>query len=181
MQSLCKKFGCAAALSCLITTAAWAQGIFGTLTGVVTDPSGAVVAKSNVKLTDAGSGSERATVTDGQGYYTFASIPVGTYNLTVETAGFQTYKVDGIGIGGGEKRNVNVTLQVGEPPRLSQVTGSAEILAPVDSGEKSVDADNQGTAELTSRSAATPPSTSRSCRDSASRTARRIRRTTAAK
>ena len=111
MQSSSKRFACAAALSCLITTAVWAQGIFGTLTGVVTDPSGAVVSNSNVKLTDAGSGSERATVTDGQGYYTFASVPVGTYNLTVETPGFQTYKVDGIGMGGGEKRNVNVSLR----------------------------------------------------------------------
>jgi hypothetical protein len=137
LQSLSKKFACAAALGCLITTAAWAQGIFGTLTGVVTDPSGSVVANSNVKLTDAGSGSERATVTDGQGYYTFASVPVGTYNLTVETPGFQTYRVDGVGIGGGEKRNVNVSLQVGEASQTVSVTGSAEILAPVDSGEKS--------------------------------------------
>jgi hypothetical protein len=138
LQALFKRFACTATLIFLFATAAmWAQGIFATLTGVVTDPSGAVVANANVKLRDAGSGSERATVTDGQGYYTFASVPVGTYNLTVELAGFQTYKVDGIGLGGGEKRNVNVSLQVGEASQTVAVTGSAEILAPVDSGEKS--------------------------------------------
>ena len=61
-----------------------AQGIFGTLTGVVTDPTQAVVGKAKVTLKDAQSGSQRDTVTNSEGYYTFASVPVGTYALTVE-------------------------------------------------------------------------------------------------
>src|SRR3977135_2973420 len=77
---------------CMFTPTMEAQGVFGTLTGIVSDPSGAVVPNASVKLRDAGSGSERTTVTDNQGYYTFASVPVGTYILTVELAGFQGYK-----------------------------------------------------------------------------------------
>ena len=75
-----------------------AQGIFATLTGVVTDPSGALVANANVTLTDAGSGSARTTVTDSQGYYTFASVPVGTYNLSVEAPLFK-HAVSAHGLG----------------------------------------------------------------------------------
>ncbi len=90
-----------------------AQGVFGTLTGVVSDPTGAVVPNAKVVLTDAGSGSARDTVTDGDGYYTFASVPVGTYNLSVSAGGFKDYAAANITLGGGEKRNVNVALNVG--------------------------------------------------------------------
>lgn len=125
------------ALAALLATGIWAQGIFGTLTGVVTDASGALVANAKVTLRDAASGSDRTTITDGQGYYTFASVPVGTYNLIVEDTGFQTYKVNGIGLGGGEKRNVNVSLQVGNTNQTVEVSGAGDIVTPVDSGEKS--------------------------------------------
>lgn len=114
-----------------------AQAIFATLTGVVNDPSGAVVANAKVTLTDAASGSERNTLTTSDGYYSFASVPVGTYNLSIEAPGFQGYKVAGISLGGGEKRNVNVSLTVGSTNQTVEVTGAADIVTPVDSGAKS--------------------------------------------
>ncbi len=90
-----------------------AQGVFATLTGVVSDPTGAVVPNAKIVLTDAGSGSARDTVTDGAGYYNFASVPVGTYNLSVAAGGFKDYAASNIALGGGEKRNVNVALTIG--------------------------------------------------------------------
>ncbi|HEX6547007.1 MAG TPA: carboxypeptidase-like regulatory domain-containing protein [Bryobacteraceae bacterium] len=89
-------------LSCLVAATAllvWSQGLFATLTGVVTDPSGADVAGAKVTLTDAASGSARTTTTDGQGYYTFASVPVGSYKLSIAASGFQTYNVSDITLG----------------------------------------------------------------------------------
>jgi hypothetical protein len=114
-----------------------AQGIYATLTGVVTDPSTAVVPKANVTLTDAQSGSQRTTVTNADGYFTFASVPVGSYNLTVETKGFSTYKLSEINLGGGEKRNIDVSLQVGTTSQTVEIAAASEQLAAVDSGEKS--------------------------------------------
>ena len=125
-----------AAVLLLSTSLMWAQAIFATLTGVVTDPSGAVVANANIRLRDAGSGSERVTTTDNQGYYTFASVPVGTYSLTIEAPGFQTFKANDIAMGGGERRNINASLTVGSTNQTVEVTGVADMLAPVDSGEK---------------------------------------------
>ncbi len=79
------------AATLLLAATVWSQAIFATLTGVVTDSSGAVVAGAKVTLRNADSGDLRDTVTDNQGYYTFASVPVGTYNLTVTQAGFSDF------------------------------------------------------------------------------------------
>jgi len=113
------------------------QGIFATLTGVVSDPSGAVVANAKVVLKDAGSGSARDTVTNSDGYFTFASVPAGTYNVSVEAPGFQTYKVDNIALGGSEKRNLNVSLVVGATSQTVEVNAQEVPLVTLDSAEKS--------------------------------------------
>src|SRR5262252_8348618 len=86
--------GCVLAL--FLSVNVWGQGIFATLTGVVSDPTGALVKSAKVTLTDADSGSVRETETNSDGYYTFASVPVGKYNLSIEAAGFQGYKATGI-------------------------------------------------------------------------------------
>ncbi len=116
-----------------------AQSLFATLTGVVSDPSGAVVPGASVKLINERSGSTRDTVSNGEGYYSFASVVVGnfTYKLVVEAQGFSTYQATGIPILGGEKRNINVTLTLGAASQTVQVTGDIQTITPVDSGEKS--------------------------------------------
>src|SRR5438105_4258433 len=116
-----------------------AQSIFATLTGVVSDPSGAVVPNATVKLKSEATGSTRDTVTNTDGYYSFPSVPVGdfTYELSVEAQGFSSYKASGIALGGGEKRNMNVVLKVGATAETVEVSGTAEALTTVDSGEKS--------------------------------------------
>jgi hypothetical protein len=125
-----------ALVACLAASLS-AHGIYATLTGIVSDPSQAVVAKARVTLKDAQSGSQRETVTNNDGYFTFASMPVGTYDLTAEAKGFNIYKVTGIALGGGEKRNVDVALLVGSTSTEVNITGVADQLVAVDSGEKS--------------------------------------------
>jgi hypothetical protein len=127
---------CLAIAVCLGTNLS-AQGIYATLTGVVSDPSSAVVAGAKVTLKDAQSGSLRETVTNTDGYFTFASVSVGTYDLTIEAKGFNPYKVTGIPLTGAEKRNVDATLQVGTTSQAVEITGVVDQIAPVDSGEKS--------------------------------------------
>ncbi len=116
-----------------------AQSLLATVTGVVTDPSGAVVPGATVKLINERSGSARETLTNTEGYFAFASVSVGdfTYKLTVEAQGFSTYQAPALAILGGEKRNVNVTLTVGAASQTVEVTGVITTITPVDSGEKS--------------------------------------------
>src|SRR5579862_5686094 len=129
-----------AALLCVLVIsgyAALAQGIFATLTGVVSDPSGGVVPNAKITLRDSTSGSTRDTTSNGEGYYTFASVPVGNYELTVEAPNFREYKASDVSLGGGERRNVNVALQVGSAGETVQVNAENIALAVTDSGEKS--------------------------------------------
>ena len=132
-----KQFLAVFALLCFFAAILPAQSIYATLTGVVSDPSQGLVAQATVRLRDEGSGSLRDTTTNSQGYFTFASVPVGTYELSVTMAGFENSKESGIALGGGEKRNVNVTLKIGSATETVQVTGTADLLAAIDSGEKS--------------------------------------------
>src|SRR5271170_3011292 len=101
------------ALVGLLASAGFAQGIYATLTGIVSDPTKAVVAGAKVTLTDDQSGSQRDTVTNNDGYFTFASVPVASYTLIIEAKGFNAYKLSGIELTGGEKRNVDAALVVG--------------------------------------------------------------------
>jgi hypothetical protein len=116
-----------------------AQSLFASLTGVVSDPSGAVVPGATVKLINEKSGSTRVTVTDSAGYYSFSSVSVGdfTYKVMVSAQGFETYQATGLEILGGEKRNLNVELKVGAATQIVEVSSAVRLISTVDSGEKS--------------------------------------------
>ena len=137
-------------LALFVTGSLSGQGIFATLTGVVSDPSGAVVNDAKISLKDAVSGSVRDTVTNTDGYFTFASVPVGTYVLTVEAKGFQTYKAEGIALNGGEKHNFNISLVVGTTSQTVEVNAQATPLVTTDSAEKSFTLESNAVAELDS-------------------------------
>ena len=79
-------FFCALAVS-----AAFAQNDRGTITGTVTDPSGAVIAGAKVSAENVDTHSTIETVTTGTGNYTLASIPAGTWNVAVEAPGFKKF------------------------------------------------------------------------------------------
>lgn len=132
-------FSCVVTAWTLVGSLTYGQSIFATLTGVVSDPSGAIVPNSTVHLRNESTGSLRDTVTNNDGYFTFASVAVGdfTYELTVEARGFASYKASGITLVGGDKRNINITLKVGPTTETVAVTAGAEQIATVDSGEKS--------------------------------------------
>ena len=69
--------------------ATYAQSTFGTVLGTVKDPSGSLVPMAAVHLTNAGTGSERSTITKADGAYEFVSVDAGRYKITIEAAGFQ--------------------------------------------------------------------------------------------
>src|SRR5580698_11233896 len=71
-----------------VTATATAQQTNATIVGNVTDSTGAVIAGAKVTATEAATNAVRSTVTDGNGAYTLPSLPVGTYSLSVEIAGF---------------------------------------------------------------------------------------------
>ena len=92
----------------------WAQGGTGELTGLVTDPSGAVVSNATVTLTNNATGEKRTTVTTAAGIYRFPALPVvGTYSLETAPTGFKSAKISNIVISVGTVVSQDLTLQLG--------------------------------------------------------------------
>src|SRR5207244_9758359 len=67
-----------------------AQAVTGTIIGLITDSTGAVMPGATVTLTNTGTGLVRVIVTDANGEYTAPSLPTGTYAVKAELAGFKT-------------------------------------------------------------------------------------------
>src|SRR5882672_5859764 len=85
------KFQVAVAFVVVAVASLTAQTFRGTILGTVTDPTGAVVAGAQVKVRNASTGLERATVTSSDGSYSTPELPIGTYDVTVTQSGFQTF------------------------------------------------------------------------------------------
>src|ERR1700756_2076521 len=77
-------------IATFLTTLAMAQSLTsGDITGVVTDPSGAVISGANVTLPDNATNAKQTQTTNGQGAYRFALLSPGNYTLSVSASGLQ--------------------------------------------------------------------------------------------
>ncbi len=115
-----------------------AQSIYGTITGTVYDPSGAVVANSTLILKNVASGDVRKGATNSDGYYSFSSVPTGSYSITVEAAGFEKTVTEGIELSGAASLNFPIKLTIGASTTEVKVEGVADQIIATDSGEKSI-------------------------------------------
>jgi len=98
----------------LLAGTMWAQGGTGELTGLVTDPTGAVIANAQVTLTNTATGETRTTVTTAAGTYRFPALPVvGTYTLETSPKGFKGAKVANIIVSVGTIVNQDIKLELG--------------------------------------------------------------------
>src|SRR5580704_11449722 len=79
-----------AVLVALFSAGAWSQTQLATVSGTVTDPSGAVVPGVSVTIVGQGTGLKRSAPSDTAGEYRFGGLPTGTYSLRIEKPGFQS-------------------------------------------------------------------------------------------
>ena len=114
---------------------ATAQTQAGSVTGVVTDASGAVLPGATVTIKSAG-GAVLTAVTDATGHYAIANVAPGAYELTIEMPGFDR-QVSKIAVAAGQPFNTETKLQIAAQTETVQVTGSLiprptlEAMAPV--------------------------------------------------
>jgi len=102
------------ALCLLFTCNMWAQGGTGELSGVVTDPSGAVVPNAQITLSNDATGDKRFTVSTGAGIYRFSALPVvGTYTLETSPQGFKSTKIANVIVSVGTVTNRDIHLEMG--------------------------------------------------------------------
>jgi hypothetical protein len=104
------------------TTLAQGVGASGTITGTVTDSSGAVVTKATVTVTDPSRGTKRSTTTDSAGHYEVTGLPPTTYSVTAEHDGFQTTLEKNVVLTVGQTLGLNFSLQVSKVSSIIEVT-----------------------------------------------------------
>ena len=110
------------ALCFLLNTAR--PDVAGSISGVVSDPSGAFVAGATVTLKDVDNGTNQTTTTNGQGQYSFPVVPVGKYELEVSSSGFQPYKKIGVAIDVNSALQIYATMQIGQTTQKVEVSDS---------------------------------------------------------
>src|SRR5260370_23594151 len=107
------------------------------LTGLVTDSSGAVIPHARVTVRSQTTNLERSAETDAAGYYYFATLPVGTYQLTVEGDGFQGGQKT-VNLETAQKGRADFSLSVSQLQTAVTVDAVAPQLSPQDSSVGSV-------------------------------------------
>jgi hypothetical protein len=107
----------------------WAQTETGTISGTLTDQSGAVLPGVTATLSSAALiGGVRTTVTNEGGFYKFIALPPGSYDLKFELAGFGTVSRPGVRITANFAARVDVSLGVQKLAETVIVTGEAPVV-----------------------------------------------------
>src|SRR5579862_2218917 len=113
-----------ASLTLLISSSVLlAQTQTGTLTGTVTDSSGAILVGATVTITNEGTGIAQNTSTDAQGRYLVPLLPVGSYDVQATLTGFQSVVHKGITVSVGATPIVDFALPVGKVSETVTVAG----------------------------------------------------------
>jgi hypothetical protein len=112
----------------LVSLTAFGQVGNGTITGIVTDPAGAVVPGAAVEAKNTETGVVFPAVSTTAGNYTIPDLPVGIYTVTVKVQGFKTYTHTNLALGATRTIEENVALQVGNATEAVTVTAEASLL-----------------------------------------------------
>jgi hypothetical protein len=114
----------------LAAVIAQAQSISGRITGVITDPAGAVIRKATVTATNQGTGAARRATTDQDGFYVLPELPVGLYELKVEGGGFAPAMWTRVKVDVGAETRVNVTLTLQAKEAEVNISAESPLVQP---------------------------------------------------
>ena len=111
-----------------ISSAAWGQVLYGTLTGNVTDPSGAVVPNAKLEAVNTATGFSRTTTTDANGVYHFSDLQQGNYRVSISSSGFATVTMENIGVTVNTIRRADAQLNVAQAQTVVEVNAQQQVL-----------------------------------------------------
>jgi hypothetical protein len=105
-----------------------AQVINAGVGGTVSDPSGALIPKVTVKATNVNTGIVTTGTTNDSGNYSFPNLQPGSYTLSAEAAGFQTFTYNDVQLGQGQQVRLNFTLQIAAGAQAVEVQAQADTV-----------------------------------------------------
>lgn len=115
-------------LGLLSASVLYAQVDTGSITGTVSDPSGAVINGARVRLINEGTGTSLTTTTGADGVYKFSPVKVGAYKVEATSQGFQTTSQAGVKVDIGSNVSLNFSLKPGSETQTVEVTASTPVL-----------------------------------------------------
>ncbi len=128
---------------------AWSQTEAGTMSGTVTDPTGAVIPGANVTAKSVATGAERSTKSNSTGQYQIPGLQPGLYDVTVTTSNFSAFKIRAeVTVGG--KVTVDAQLSVGGQTTVVEVVGEGGTSVNTTTQELSQTVNSQELADLPS-------------------------------
>jgi hypothetical protein len=123
---------------CCASVLCFAQTDRGSIAGVVTDPTGAVVPGAKITVTNTAMGTQSGTVSTGSGTYNVPELAGGTYSVTVTAPGFTTLIRNGITVVVDQTASVDLKLGVGQGTTTVTVTADAPLIQ-TDSAQNNVE------------------------------------------
>src|SRR5579859_3771147 len=127
MTSYCRKAVLVFLVSLMAVGMAIAQSDFGTISGYIKDPSGAIVPNAKVTVQNQ-SGLERQATTNESGFYTVTNLPPGLYTMSAEAAGFNKYETKDNKLDPSSNLALDATLTVGATTQTVEVKASVATL-----------------------------------------------------
>jgi len=121
-------------LIAFLTLALWApamlfgQAVYGSISGNVTDASGAAVPQAKVTITDIGKGVSYSTLTNDSGNYSQGHLIVGVYEVRIEAPGFDAYVQKNVNVEVDAVTSINAHLTIGRVGEIVNVTAEAPLL-----------------------------------------------------
>src|SRR5271156_5890726 len=119
-----KSFGCITLISMcvLLAPCAFGQVDEGSITGLVQDPTGAVVPNAKVTLLNTDQGLSQTTNSDNSGVYTFSPVRIGNYSVSATAAGFSVTTQEHVNVAVSQNVRVNIELKTGAATEPVEVT-----------------------------------------------------------
>ncbi len=119
----------------IMTPAAHGQVITASLSGTVTDSSGAVIPKASIVLKNQATGDQRMLKSNATGFFTFAGVSSGDYTITITAGGFQLLTEASIHLDPGDSRTLpSLTLKPGSMSETVTIMANNDV--PLDTGER---------------------------------------------
>jgi hypothetical protein len=117
-------------LAALFTPAANAQTFNASVSGIVSDPTGAVAPNVKITVTDNARGTQYSATTNQDGVFLINNLIPSTYKVTAEAAGFQTYVLNSYPLTATQQAVLNITLQLGTANQTVEVSSQVQMIEP---------------------------------------------------
>ncbi len=112
----------------LLPVSIHAQVLYGSLTGNVSDPTGALIPGAKVTAENTGTGVSKETVTDERGLYLISNLLPGVYKVSITAAGFSTAVSEGVRIDANTLKRNDVSLALGQVSQMVEVSATTALL-----------------------------------------------------